>query len=77
MGQRRKLALARLIASGANVLLLDEPTNHLDLASLEALEEALLHFPGAVLAVSHDRWFIERVATQVWTLEDGQLRVKQ
>lgn len=77
MGQRRKLALARIIAAGANVLLLDEPTNHLDLASLEALEAALLDFPGTVLAVSHDRWFIEHVATQVWTLEDGKLSIRQ
>lgn len=77
MGQRRKLALARIIAAGANVLLLDEPTNHLDLASLEALEAALLDFPGAVLAVSHDRWFIKRVATQVWTLDEGKLAVRQ
>ena len=76
MGQQRKLALARIIAAGANVLLLDEPTNHLDLASLEALEAALLDFPGAVLAVSHDRWFIEHVATQVWTLKDGKLSVQ-
>jgi macrolide transport system ATP-binding/permease protein len=76
MGQRRKLALARIIAAGANVLLLDEPTNHLDLASLEALEDALLDFPGAVLAVSHDRWFIEHVATQVWTLDEGTLAIQ-
>lgn len=74
LGQKRKLALARIIASKANVLLLDEPTNHLDLLSLEALEEALRHFPGAVLAVSHDRWFVEHVATQVWELREGQLK---
>ncbi len=73
LGQKRKLALARLIASKANVLLLDEPTNHLDLLSLEALEEALRHFPGAILAVSHDRWFVEHVATQVWELRAGEL----
>lgn len=71
-GQRRKLALARLIASGANLLLLDEPTNHLDFPSMEALETALIHFPGAVLAVSHDRRFIDRVATHLWNLStDG------
>jgi macrolide transport system ATP-binding/permease protein len=75
LGQKRKLALARLIASKANVLLLDEPTNHLDLLSLEALEEALRHFPGAILAVSHDRWFVEHVATQVWELHEGALVV--
>lgn len=75
MGQRRKLGIARLIAMRANVLLLDEPTNHLDLASLEAFEEALVTFEGAILAVSHDRRFVERVATQVWHLEGGVLRV--
>jgi ATPase subunit of ABC transporter with duplicated ATPase domains len=77
VGQRRKLALARIIASRANVLLLDEPTNHLDLLSLEALEAALRDFSGAMLAVSHDRWFIERVATHIWRLEDGKLSVEQ
>ena len=58
------------------MLLLDEPTNHLDFASLEALEEALVNFDGAILAVSHDRRFIERVATQVWHLRDGALLVE-
>lgn len=76
VGQRRKFDLARIIASRANVLLLDEPTNHLDLVSIEALEKGLLAFPGAVLAVSHDRWFIERVATQVWHLKDGHLTIE-
>jgi len=76
VGQRRKLGLARLIASQANVLLLDEPTNHLDLLSLEALEDAFMQFEGAILAVSHDRRFIERVATQVWRLQDGELRIE-
>jgi ATPase subunit of ABC transporter with duplicated ATPase domains len=66
VGQRRKLGLARLIASRANVLLLDEPTNHLDLTALEALEAALLTFEGVILAASHDRWFTERIATEVW-----------
>lgn len=73
VGQRRKLALARLVVARFNVLLLDEPTNHLDFASIEALEAALLTFPGAVLAVSHDRRFINRVATHIWHLRDGQL----
>ena len=58
--QRRKVLLARLIASRANVLLLDEPTNHLSLDVLEAFEAALADFPGAVVAVSHDRRFLER-----------------
>ena len=76
LGQRRKLGIACLIHSRANLLLLDEPTNHLDLPSLEALEEALLGFPGAILAATHDRAFIERVATTIWHLRDGQLLVE-
>lgn len=76
IGQRRKLGLARLIASRANVLLLDEPTNHLDLLSLEALEDALRDFPGAILSASHDRWFIEHVATQIWRIVDGRLIIE-
>lgn len=73
VGQRRKLGLARIIASRANLLLLDEPTNHLDPLSLEALEDALLNFDGAILAVSHDRRFVEKVATCIWRIENGQL----
>jgi macrolide transport system ATP-binding/permease protein len=76
MGQKRKLGLARLIASQANVLLLDEPTNHLDLLSLEALEEALCGFGGALIAATHDRRFIERVANQIWRIEAGRLIVE-
>lgn len=76
LGQRRKLGLACLIHRRANVLLLDEPTNHLDLMSLEALEDALTQFDGAILAATHDRWFIENVATQVWRLVDGALVVE-
>lgn len=72
-GQYRKLQLARLIASGANVLLLDEPTNYLSLDVLEQFERALHDFPGAVVAVSHDRWFIQQFAGEVWQLERGQL----
>jgi len=75
-GQRRKLALARLIGSGANLLLLDEPTNHLDFPSMEALETALIHFPGAVLAVSHDRRFIDRVATHLWHLSADRVLIE-
>lgn len=75
VGQKRKLQIARLIASKANVLLLDEPTNHLDLESVEQFEQALCEFPGTVLAISHDRVFIERVATITWTLEDARLVV--
>ena len=77
VGQRRKLDLARIIASRANLLLLDEPTNHLDFLSLEALEAGLRKFEGAILAVSHDRWFLERIATQIWHLDDGKLKIEQ
>ena len=73
LGQRRKLGIAALIHSRANLLLLDEPTNHLDLLSLEALERALLDFPGAILAATHDRWFIDRIANKVWRLRDGRI----
>jgi len=72
-GQRRKLQLARLVALRANVLLLDEPTNHLSFDVLEEFERALLSFPGPVLAVSHDRWFLERFNGVVWKLEDHTL----
>ena len=73
VGQRRKLGLARIIAAKANLLLLDEPTNHLDPLSLDALEEALIHFEGTLLAVSHDRRFVDKVATRIWRIENEQL----
>jgi macrolide transport system ATP-binding/permease protein len=73
LGQRRKLQLAKLMAERANVLLLDEPTNHLSLDLLEAFERALAEFPGPLLAVSHDRWLIERFEGQVWELWNGRL----
>ncbi|MBN1536417.1 MAG: ABC-F type ribosomal protection protein [Anaerolineales bacterium] len=73
IGQRRKLQIARLIAQRANVLLLDEPTNHISFDILEELEKALLDFPGAIVAVSHDRRFIKRFAHQIWELKDGEL----
>lgn len=73
IGQRRKLQIARLIARRANVLLLDEPTNHVSFDILEELEKALLDFPGAILAVSHDRRFIHRFARRIWELKDGAL----
>jgi ATPase subunit of ABC transporter with duplicated ATPase domains len=76
VGQRRKLGLACIIANKANLLLLDEPTNHLDLLSLEALEEALIAFEGTILAVSHDRRFVEKVATQVWEIRNNSLTQK-
>ena len=70
-GERGRVQLAKLFLSNANVLVLDEPTNDLDLSTLRALEEALVAFPGAVVVVSHDRWFLDRVATHVLHL-DGE-----
>jgi len=61
--------LAKLLRRGANVLLLDEPTNDLDVETLRALEEALLNFPGTVLVISHDRWFLDRIATHMLAFE--------
>jgi len=69
-GERNRLHLAKLLKQGANVLLLDEPTNDLDVETLRALEEALLAFPGAALVISHDRWFLDRVATHILAYED-------
>ena len=63
-GQKARVAMAQCLLSGASVLLLDEPTNHLDLSSTQVMERALLHFPGAVVVVSHDRFFTEKVATR-------------
>src|SRR2546427_5089378 len=73
-GERRRLALALVVASGANLLLLDEPTNHLDLESREALEAALEAFPGTVLLVSHDRALLDAVAERTLAIEDGTIR---
>ena len=70
-GERRRLALALIVASGANFLVLDEPTNHLDLESREALEAALEAFPGTVLLVSHDRAMLDAVAERIVAIEDG------
>lgn len=70
-GQKARVALAKCLLSGAAVLILDEPTNHLDLASTQVMERALVHFPGAVLVVSHDRFFIDKVATQLFVFEPG------
>src|SRR5690606_16743236 len=74
-GERGRLALAILALRGANFLLLDEPTNHLDIPSQEALQEALEQFSGTILMVSHDRYLVNALATQIWALEDGRLRV--
>ena len=74
-GERGRIALALLALSGANFLLLDEPTNHLDMASQEALQNVLADFPGTILMVSHDRYLIEALATQIWALSPGRLDV--
>jgi sulfate-transporting ATPase len=73
-GERGRLHLARMLMSGANVLLLDEPSNDLDVETLRALEEALLEFAGCVLVISHDRWFLDRIATHILAFEgDSQV----
>lgn len=72
-GERSRVALAKLTLQGSNFLVLDEPTNHLDLASRQFLEEVLSEFEGTLLFVSHDRYFIDRLATKVWAIEDGSL----
>ena len=74
-GERARLALAILAATGANLLLLDEPTNHLDIPAREALQEVLENYPGSILLVSHDRFLIDRLATQIWEIRDGRLTV--
>jgi ATP-binding cassette ChvD family protein len=68
-GERNRVHLARMLKSGANVLLLDEPTNDLDVDTLRALEEALLEFAGCAVVVSHDRWFLDRIATHILAFE--------
>jgi energy-dependent translational throttle protein EttA len=71
-GERNRLHLAKLLKSGGNLLLLDEPTNDLDVDTLRALEDALLAFPGSVVVISHDRWFLDRIATHILAFEgDG------
>ncbi|MDQ2717895.1 MAG: ATP-binding cassette domain-containing protein [Chloroflexota bacterium] len=72
-GQRRKLEIVRLMAERPNVLLLDEPTNYVSLDVLEAFESAVHNFPGPVIAVSHDRWFMQRFKGTTWELTDGRL----
>jgi len=70
-GERGRLHLANTLKQGANVLLLDEPSNDLDIETLRALEEAILSFPGSVLVISHDRWFLDRVSTHTLAYEDN------
>ena len=69
-GERNRLQLAKLLRSGGNVLLLDEPTNDLDVETLRALEQGLLDFPGCSIVISHDRWFLDRIATHILAFED-------
>ena len=74
-GERGRLALAMLALQGANLLLLDEPTNHLDIPTQEVLQAALQRFEGAVLLVSHDRYLVDKLATQIWELRQGRLHL--
>jgi ATPase subunit of ABC transporter with duplicated ATPase domains len=74
-GERNRVHLAKLLRSGGNVLLLDEPTNDLDVDTLRALEDALESFPGCAVVISHDRWFLDRIATHMLAFEgDSQVR---
>jgi energy-dependent translational throttle protein EttA len=70
-GERNRVHLAKLLRTGGNLLLLDEPTNDLDVETLRALEEALLSFPGCALVISHDRWFLDKIATHIFAFEDN------
>jgi ATP-binding cassette subfamily F protein 3 len=70
-GEQSRLALAKLIYTGANVLIMDEPTNHLDIPSREALEQALAEFAGTIITVSHDRYFLDKIATEILHFDDG------
>jgi sulfate-transporting ATPase len=73
-GERGRLHLAKTLLAGGNVLLLDEPSNDLDVETLRALEDALLEFAGSVLVISHDRWFLDRIATHILAFE-GESKV--
>jgi ATPase subunit of ABC transporter with duplicated ATPase domains len=73
-GERNRVHLAKMLKSGANVLLLDEPTNDLDVETLSALEDGLTEFPGCAVIISHDRWFLDRLATHILAFEgDSQV----
>ncbi len=74
-GERNRVHLAKMLRSGANLLLLDEPTNDLDVDTLRALEEALIEFPGCVVVISHDRWFLDRIATHMLAFEGDSQEV--
>jgi len=81
-GERGRLHLAKTLITGGNVLLLDEPSNDLDVETLRALEDALIEFPGCVLVISHDRWFLDRICTHIlaaegdsqWSFFEGNYR---
>jgi ATPase subunit of ABC transporter with duplicated ATPase domains len=73
-GERNRVHLAKMLKSGANLIMLDEPTNDLDVNTLRALEDALLNFGGSVIVVSHDRWFLDRIASHILAFEsDSQV----
>jgi ATPase subunit of ABC transporter with duplicated ATPase domains len=73
-GERNRVHIAKMLKTGANVLLLDEPTNDLDVDTLRALEEGLLEYPGCAVIITHDRWFLDRVATHILAFEgDSQV----
>lgn len=73
-GERNRLSLAKLMAQPYNLLLLDEPTNHLDLTSKEILEDALIEYPGSLILISHDRFFLDRLVAKVWAIENGSIK---
>ena len=70
-GERARVALLKLLLEDNNILLLDEPTNHLDMDAKDTLEEVLNEYDGAIVTVSHDRWFLDQIVTQIWELNDG------
>jgi ATPase subunit of ABC transporter with duplicated ATPase domains len=70
-GERNRVHLAKVLRAGGNLLLLDEPTNDLDVETLRALEDALLAFPGSAVVISHDRWFLDRIATHILAFESN------
>ena len=74
-GEKGRLAMAKLMVTGPNTLLLDEPTNHLDMPSQEAVENALASYEGTAICISHDRYFINNHATQIWEFNNGRMIV--
>ncbi|MGO4940193.1 ATP-binding cassette domain-containing protein [Fundicoccus sp. Sow4_D5] len=74
-GEATRIALARVFAKPSNILILDEPTNFIDLNTREALEDFIIPYPGTVLLVSHDRYFVEKVADHLYKIEDTQLKL--